>query len=167
MTLFNKKRGSFEPLLQGGRWDSNPRPTEPQSGTLTNWATPTIWFASAKVQLFLKMDSFLEKKIFIKWMFLSWNDLKNWFIIFCDIIKNEYFRFLTCRLWLVSNGTCQLDKLAGFIWGFWVGNSLILQTFSKYGFNKRIPFESTIFNLFQSFHPKSFCAWPITGLDAD
>ena len=27
----------------GERWDSNPRPLEPQSNALTNWATFTIW----------------------------------------------------------------------------------------------------------------------------
>ena len=34
----NKKRDAFfcVSMLTGGRWDSNPRPTEPQSGTLTN-----------------------------------------------------------------------------------------------------------------------------------
>ena len=31
--------------LQGGYWDSNPGPPEPQSGALTNCAIPTIWRA--------------------------------------------------------------------------------------------------------------------------
>lgn len=34
------KRDSFR--IEGGRWVSNPRPTEPQSVALTNWATSTI-----------------------------------------------------------------------------------------------------------------------------
>ena len=34
---------TFLPLLWGARWDSNPRPSEPQSDALTNWATGTMF----------------------------------------------------------------------------------------------------------------------------
>ena len=36
-------RKSLSFIVSGGRSDSNRRPTEPQSGTLTNWATTAIW----------------------------------------------------------------------------------------------------------------------------
>ena len=32
-----------ESAIWGRRWDSNPRPPEPQSGVLTNWTTSTWW----------------------------------------------------------------------------------------------------------------------------
>ena len=34
--------------LWGGRWDSNPRSSEPQSDALTNYATPTIFLVRQK-----------------------------------------------------------------------------------------------------------------------
>ena len=37
------RRKSLSFIVSGGRSDSNRRPTEPQSGTLTNWATTAIW----------------------------------------------------------------------------------------------------------------------------
>ena len=33
-------------LKEGGRRGSNPRPSEPQSDALTNWATSTMWLTS-------------------------------------------------------------------------------------------------------------------------
>ena len=39
-----QKNARWKPCVcfWGGRWDSNPRPSEPQSVTLTDWATSTI-----------------------------------------------------------------------------------------------------------------------------
>ena len=36
----------IEKILWGGRRESNPRPPGPQSGALTNWATPAIKFGA-------------------------------------------------------------------------------------------------------------------------
>ena len=36
------KKGLLSKTLSGGRWGSNPRPSEPQSDALTDWATSTI-----------------------------------------------------------------------------------------------------------------------------
>ena len=60
--LSNRRNGSFScsywlhSLFEvGGRWDSNPRHSEPQSDALTNWTTSTIYmllksFSGAKVR---------------------------------------------------------------------------------------------------------------------
>ena len=62
MTLRNKKRGSIEPLFSG--WEVGFEPTT--HGTTIRYSNQLSYthhlIASAKVQLFLKMDSFLEKK---------------------------------------------------------------------------------------------------------
>ena len=65
-----KKRGDFHRLFfEGGRWDSNPRPTEPQSGTLTNWATSTIWLRVQRYNFFLSKSK--SDNIFFYFCFLK------------------------------------------------------------------------------------------------
>ena len=43
----NKKKAAFTDSLTGEKWDSNPRPSEPQSDALTNWAILTIFILSS------------------------------------------------------------------------------------------------------------------------
>ena len=45
LLVYNEKeenRCRFSSFLAGGRWDSNPRHSEPQSDALTNWTTATM-----------------------------------------------------------------------------------------------------------------------------
>ena len=42
-----QKKAAFTDSLTGEKWDSNPRPSEPQSDALTNWAILTIFILSS------------------------------------------------------------------------------------------------------------------------
>ena len=47
--------------IKGGWWGSNPRPSAPQTNTLTNWATTTVFFQSNKSTTFNLLFKFLWK----------------------------------------------------------------------------------------------------------
>ena len=55
------KKPTISSGLLGERWVSNPRPPEPQSGALTNWATITITIRNFRTRLQkYRINSFLQ-----------------------------------------------------------------------------------------------------------
>ena len=111
-------------FILGGRWDSNPRHSEPQSDALTNWTTSTIFLLSGckgtKKKWFYQIFSYLFSYFlfFFFFLFLSFSFFFYFFFFFFFLIILSYFiifffsfLFWVCRFFLSFSPRCENLKL--------------------------------------------------------
>ena len=96
--MYNKKAlllQGFQTL--GGRWDSNPRPSEPQSVTLTDWATSTIYDLISQIGCkYTRFCDIIQINCKKNALFVILSPVAGWKKLLCH--KNYFFAWRFLRI---------------------------------------------------------------------